>query len=36
MGGLNLQNRSTQNPARRGLAPVDLSDFVAEAMGAMM
>ncbi|KAH3951639.1 RHOMBOID-like protein [Parastagonospora nodorum] len=38
MGGLNLQNRTTtnQSPARRGLAPVDLGGFVAEAMGAMM
>ncbi|KAF1918525.1 rhomboid family-domain-containing protein [Ampelomyces quisqualis] len=36
MGGLSLQNRSTQSPARRGLAPVDLSDFVTQAMGAMM
>jgi hypothetical protein len=37
MGGLNLQNRTTnQSPARRGLGPVDLGDFVVEAMGAMM
>lgn len=44
MGGLNLQNRTNatnnatqhQTPARRGLGPVDLSGFVAEAMGMMI
>jgi hypothetical protein len=39
MGGLNLQNRTTTTkPARRGLGmgPVDLGDFVQEAVGMMM
>jgi hypothetical protein len=36
MGGLNLQNRTSQNPGKRSLAPVDMTDFVAEAMGMMM
>ncbi|KAL5119615.1 hypothetical protein ACEQ8H_002461 [Pleosporales sp. CAS-2024a] len=37
MGGLNLQKQNTSsNPAKRGLGPVDLADFVAAAMGASM
>jgi hypothetical protein len=38
MGGLNLQNRTTTKPARRGLGmgPADLGDFMQEAVGMMM
>jgi hypothetical protein len=36
MGGLNLQNRTGGTPSRRGLGPVDLGDFVQEAVGMGM
>lgn len=40
MGGLNLQNRTNttqqQSSNKRGLGPVDMSEFVAEAVGMMI